>query len=95
MEDLIVTAAAEVEEEEEEEEEEEDVNEINNLILRFPNLESLELINLPKLKSIWKGTTTCDSLQQIQVINYPKFKRLKWWNKTQILMPNLFFNRNL
>ncbi|XP_034679040.1 putative disease resistance protein At5g05400 [Vitis riparia] len=74
MEDLIV--AAEVEEEEEEEEEEEVINQRHNLILCFPNLQSLMLEDLPKLKSIWKGTMTCDSLQQLTVFNCPKLRRL-------------------
>ncbi|KAJ9671382.1 hypothetical protein PVL29_025195 [Vitis rotundifolia] len=73
MEDIIV--AVEVEEEEEEEEEE-DINEMNNLILCFPNLQSLILRHLPKLKSIWKGTMTCDSLQQLAVLKCPKLRRL-------------------
>ncbi|KAJ9672735.1 hypothetical protein PVL29_026089 [Vitis rotundifolia] len=58
MEDLIVVAEEEEEEEkeekkekEEEEEEEENINEMNNLILCFPNLQSLLLEDLPKLKS--------------------------------------------
>ncbi|XP_034677886.1 disease resistance protein UNI-like [Vitis riparia] len=70
MEDLIV--AAEVEEEEEEEV----INQRHNLILCFPNLQSLMLQDLPKLKSIWKGTMTCDSLQQLTVFNCPKLRRL-------------------
>ncbi|KAL6314399.1 hypothetical protein AAG906_022482 [Vitis piasezkii] len=69
MEDLIV--AAEVEEEEEEEV----INQRHNLILCFPNLQSLTLENLPKLKSIWKGTMTCDSLQ-LTVWNCPELRRL-------------------
>ncbi|XP_034679043.1 probable disease resistance protein At4g27220 [Vitis riparia] len=71
MEDLIV--AAEVEEEEEEEEEV--INLRHNLILCFPNLQSLMLEDLPKLKSIWKGTMTCDSLQ-LTVWNSPELRRL-------------------
>ena len=74
MEDIIV-AAAEVEEEEEEEGEE-DTNETNNLILCLPNLQSFELAHVPKLKSIWKGTMTCDSLQRFTVMYCPKLRRL-------------------
>uniref|UniRef100_F6H1U5 Uncharacterized protein n=1 Tax=Vitis vinifera TaxID=29760 RepID=F6H1U5_VITVI len=59
MEDIIV--ATEVEEEGEE------IDEMNNLLLYFPNLQSLELRNLPELKSIWKGTMTRDSLQELKV----------------------------
>ncbi|KAL6328759.1 hypothetical protein AAG906_003776 [Vitis piasezkii] len=70
MEDLIV--AAEVEEEEEEEV----INQRRNLILCFPNLQSLRLKDLPKLKSIWKGTMACDSLQQLTVWNCPELRRL-------------------
>ncbi|KAJ9671380.1 hypothetical protein PVL29_025193 [Vitis rotundifolia] len=66
MEDLIVAA---------EEKEEDDINEMNNLILYFPNLQSLVLEDLPKLKSIWKGTMTCDSLQ-LSVWNCPELRRL-------------------
>ncbi|XP_059591415.1 probable disease resistance protein At4g27220 isoform X1 [Vitis vinifera] len=69
MEDLIV--AAEVEEEEEEEV----INQRRNLILCFPTLQSLILEGLPKLKSIWKGTMTCDSLQ-LTVWNCPELRRL-------------------
>ncbi|XP_034679041.1 probable disease resistance protein At4g27220 [Vitis riparia] len=69
MEDLIV--AAEVEEEEEEEV----INQRHNLILCFPNLQSLTLEYLPELKSIWKGTMTCDSLQ-LTVWNCPELRRL-------------------
>ena len=46
------------------------------LILCFPNLVSLKLTNLPKLKSIWKGEMTCDSLQRLLVWNCPKLRRL-------------------
>ena len=68
MEDIIV--AAEVEEEGE------DINEMNNLLLYFPNLQSLELRNLPELKSIWKGTMTCNLLQQLIVLDCPNLRRL-------------------
>ncbi|CBI20159.3 unnamed protein product, partial [Vitis vinifera] len=57
------------------EEEEEVINQRHNLILYFPNLQSLTLENLPKLKSIWKGTMTCDSLQ-LTVWNCPELRRL-------------------
>ncbi|RVX03965.1 putative disease resistance protein [Vitis vinifera] len=70
MEDLIVAADVE------EEEEEEVINQRRNLILCFPTLQSLILEGLPKLKSIWKGTMTCDSLQQLTVLNCPKLRRL-------------------
>ena len=113
MEDIIV--AAEVEEEGE------DINEMNNLLFYFPNLQSLELRNLPELKSIWKGTMTCNLLQQLIVLDCPNLRRLpfsvcitdgdaerrastsllkqiivheEWWNRTHILMQNLFFNPN-
>ena len=59
MEDII--AATEVEEEGEE------IDEMNNLLLYFPNLKRLELLMLPELKSIWKGTMTRDSLQELKV----------------------------
>ncbi|KAJ9671356.1 hypothetical protein PVL29_025177 [Vitis rotundifolia] len=68
MEDII--AATEVEEEGEE------IDEMNNLLLYFPNLKRLELRNLPELKSIWKGTMTRDSLQQLVVLECPKLSRL-------------------
>ena len=56
--------------------EEEDINEKNNLILCFPNFRCLELVDLPKLKGIWKGTMTCDSLQNLLVLKCRKLKRL-------------------
>ncbi|KAJ9687126.1 hypothetical protein PVL29_015829 [Vitis rotundifolia] len=68
MEDIIVVAEVE--------EEGEDINEMNNLVLYFPNLRCLELQRLPQLKSIWKGTMTCDSLQQLIVLDFPKLRRL-------------------
>ncbi|KAJ9671355.1 hypothetical protein PVL29_025176 [Vitis rotundifolia] len=68
MEDII--AATEVEEEGEE------IDEMNNLLLYFPNLKRLELARLPELKSIWKGTMTRDSLQQLEVSQCPKLRRL-------------------
>ncbi|KAJ9671381.1 hypothetical protein PVL29_025194 [Vitis rotundifolia] len=78
MEDLIVVAEEEEkgEKEEEEEEEKAGINEMNNLILCFPNLQSLILEVLLKLKSIWKGTMTCDSLLQLTVLYCPKLRRL-------------------
>ncbi|KAJ9672731.1 hypothetical protein PVL29_026085 [Vitis rotundifolia] len=80
MEDLIVAVEEEEEEgeeeEEEEEEEDDDIKEMNNLILCFPNLQSLVLEGLPKLKSIWKGTMTSDSLQQLTISNCPNLRRL-------------------
>ena len=68
MEDII--AATEVEEEGEE------IDEMNNLLLYFPNLKRLELLMLPELKSIWKGTMTRDSLQELIVSVCPKLRRL-------------------
>ncbi|XP_034679411.1 probable disease resistance protein At4g27220 [Vitis riparia] len=56
--------------------EEEDINEKNNPILCFPNFRCLELVDLPKLKGIWKGTMTCDSLQNLLVLKCRKLKRL-------------------
>ncbi|KAJ9672861.1 hypothetical protein PVL29_026207 [Vitis rotundifolia] len=44
------------------EEEEEEINDMNNLILCFPNLQSLVLKGLLKLKSIWKGTMINNSV---------------------------------
>ncbi|XP_034680443.1 probable disease resistance protein At4g27220 [Vitis riparia] len=68
MEDIIV--ATEIEEEGEE------IDEMNNLLLYFPNLKRLTLLDLPELKSIWKGTMTHDSLQELEVWNCPKLRRL-------------------
>ncbi|XP_034678436.1 probable disease resistance protein At4g27220 isoform X2 [Vitis riparia] len=68
MEDIIV--ATEIEEEGEE------IDEMNNLLLYFPNLKRLQLRNLPELKSIWKGTMTHDSLQELEVWECPKLRRL-------------------
>ncbi|KAK9286259.1 hypothetical protein L1049_014646 [Liquidambar formosana] len=48
----------------------------NNAIITCPNLRSLELYNLSKLESIWKGTLISHSLQQIRVRNCPMLKRL-------------------
>ncbi|RVW42902.1 putative disease resistance protein [Vitis vinifera] len=56
--------------------EEENINEKNNPILCFPNFRCLELVDLPKLKGIWKGTMTCDSLQNLLVLKCRKLKRL-------------------
>ena len=73
LEDIIIVA---------EQEEEEGIisSEMNNdlTILRFPNLQSLKLEQLPKLKSIWKqyGKMTCDSLQQLSVLDCPNLQRL-------------------
>ncbi|KAJ9671353.1 hypothetical protein PVL29_025175 [Vitis rotundifolia] len=68
MEDII--AATEVEEEGEE------IDEMNDLLLYFPNLKRLELVMLPELKSIWKGTMTRDSLKRLVVLECPKLSRL-------------------
>ncbi|KAJ9671387.1 hypothetical protein PVL29_025200 [Vitis rotundifolia] len=56
--------------------EEEEINEKNNPILCFPNFQCLELVDLPRLKGIWKGTMTCDSLQHLLVLKCRKLKRL-------------------
>ena len=68
MEDIIAAT--------EDEEEGEEIDEMNNLLLYFPNLQSLELRNLPELKSIWKGIMTRDSLQELKVWKCPKLRRL-------------------
>ena len=68
MEDIIVAATTEVEEE--------DINKMTHPILCFPNLQRLGLVDLPKLKGIWKGTMTCDSLQNLLVLKCRKLKRL-------------------
>ena len=62
MEDIIVAEAAT---------EEEDL-----IILCFPNLLSFGLAKVRKLRSIWKGKLTCDSLQRLIVWNCPKLRRL-------------------
>ena len=56
--------------------EEEDINKMTHPILCFPNLQRLGLVDLPKLKGIWKGTMTCDSLQNLLVLKCRKLKRL-------------------
>ena len=78
LEDIIIVAEPEAAAEEEEE----GIisSEMNNdlTLLRFPNLQSLKLEQLPKLKRIWKqyGKMTCDSLQQLSVLDCPKLQRL-------------------
>ena len=61
MEDMIVEPEVEAAAAEEE-----GTNEMDNdlTILSFPNLQSLKLAKVPKLRSIWKQSKlTCDSLQ--------------------------------
>ncbi|XP_048130971.1 probable disease resistance protein At4g27220 isoform X2 [Rhodamnia argentea] len=42
----------------------------------FPKLRKLALRNLPELKSVCDGTTSCDSLEWISIDNCPKVKRI-------------------
>ena len=76
LEDIIIVAEPEAAAEEEEGIISSEMN--NDLtLLRFPNLQSLKLARLPKLKSIWKqGKMTCDSLKQLSVWNCPNLQRL-------------------
>ncbi|KAA8535730.1 hypothetical protein F0562_030768 [Nyssa sinensis] len=60
------------------EEEEEGITIERNSILTFSKLRTLKLLDVPELKSICIGTKTmvCPSLQEINVYNCPKLKRL-------------------
>ncbi|KAA8535387.1 hypothetical protein F0562_030390 [Nyssa sinensis] len=60
------------------EEEEEGISTERNSILTFSKLRTLKLVDVPELKSICIGTKTmvCPSLQEINVLNCPKLKRL-------------------
>ncbi|KAJ9160128.1 hypothetical protein P3X46_025559 [Hevea brasiliensis] len=48
----------------------------NSSIFTLPKLKTVELHDLPKLKSICSGEIFCDSLEKIKVRNCPKLKRI-------------------
>ncbi|THF96401.1 hypothetical protein TEA_015427 [Camellia sinensis var. sinensis] len=44
--------------------------------ITLPNLKILNLLNLPRLESIYKGIMVCESLQHISISNCPMLRRL-------------------
>ncbi|XP_028104543.1 disease resistance protein At4g27190-like [Camellia sinensis] len=44
--------------------------------ITLPNLKILDLLNLPRLESIYKGIMVCESLQHISISNCPMLRRL-------------------
>ncbi|PIA26908.1 LOW QUALITY PROTEIN: hypothetical protein AQUCO_08500001v1, partial [Aquilegia coerulea] len=58
------------------EEEENKRNVETPIAVQLPRFKKLVFVNLPKLKSIWKGVMICDSLESVYVNNCSELKKL-------------------
>ncbi|KAL5716139.1 hypothetical protein ACHQM5_017868 [Ranunculus cassubicifolius] len=57
-------------------EEEQEISDGTNMTVALPRLKRLQIGDLPKLKSIWKGVMICNSLQTVQINSCDELKRL-------------------